>query len=188
MICPSSKTCRSAWASWLIGPARALPLPATERTEANRVKGCVSLAWIVGELREGRCHFRSDADSPLVRGLLTLLCDFYTDASPAEVASVEPRLFEELGLTHNLSPTPPERPAQRAGKNQRLRRPGSDAKARVVSGPVETGPDRCRPVTPGPSPLIADPVRPAGLGVGLHAFPPRPGPGPWVLRAKARRW
>ncbi len=81
------------------------PLPATERTEANRVRGCVSLAWIVGELREGRCHFRSDADSPLVRGLLILMCDFYTDASPAEVASVEPRLFEELGLTRSLSPT-----------------------------------------------------------------------------------
>jgi cysteine desulfuration protein SufE len=80
-------------------------LAATERTDANRVRGCVSLAWIVGELREGRCHFRSDADSPLVRGLLTLMCDFYTDASPAEVASVEPKLFEELGLTHSLSPT-----------------------------------------------------------------------------------
>jgi cysteine desulfuration protein SufE len=81
------------------------PLLGTERIEANRVRGCVSLAWIVGELRGGRCHFRSDADSPLVRGLLTLMCDFYTDAPPGEVASVEPRLFEELGLTRNLSPT-----------------------------------------------------------------------------------
>jgi cysteine desulfuration protein SufE len=90
----------------VVDQARARPpLPATERTDVNRVRGCVSLAWIVGELRGGRCHFRSDADSPLVRGLLTLMCDFYTDAPPAEVASVEPRLFEELGLTHSLSPT-----------------------------------------------------------------------------------
>ena len=81
------------------------PLADTERTEANRVKGCVSLAWVVGELRDGRCHFRSDADSPLVRGLLTLLCDFYSDATPADVAATEPALLEELGLARNLSPT-----------------------------------------------------------------------------------
>lgn len=81
------------------------PLADTERTEANRVKGCVSLAWIVGELRDGRCFFRSDADSPLVRGLLVLLCDFYSGAPPADVAATEPALLEELGLARNLSPT-----------------------------------------------------------------------------------
>lgn len=81
------------------------PLPENERTEANRVKGCVSLAWIVAETRDGRCHFRSDSDSPLVRGLLKLLCDFYSDAPPAEVAATEPALLEKLGLARNLSPT-----------------------------------------------------------------------------------
>lgn len=81
------------------------PLPDAERTEANRVKGCVSLAWLVAETRDGRCHFRSDADSPLVRGLLKLLCDFYSGAPPAEVAATEPVLLEELGLARNLSPT-----------------------------------------------------------------------------------
>jgi len=81
------------------------PLPATERSETNRVRGCVSQAWIAAGLRDGRCHFRSDADSPLVRGLLLLLCDFYSDALPAEVAATEPALLEELGLARNLSPT-----------------------------------------------------------------------------------
>lgn len=81
------------------------PLPVAERTEANRVRGCVSLAWVVGEVRAGRCFFRSDADSPLVRGLLKLLCDFYSDATPAEVAATEPALLELLGLDRNLSPT-----------------------------------------------------------------------------------
>ncbi len=81
------------------------PLPDTERTEANRVRGCVSLAWVVGEVHGGRCFFRSDADSPLVRGLLVLLCDFYSDAAPAEVAATEPALIEQLGLDRNLSPT-----------------------------------------------------------------------------------
>lgn len=81
------------------------PLPETERTEAHRVRGCISLAWVVGELRDGRCYFRSDADSPLVRGLLALLCDFYSGAPPADVAATEPVLLGELGLAKNLSPT-----------------------------------------------------------------------------------
>lgn len=81
------------------------PLPDGERTEVNRVRGCVSLAWIVGEIRDGRCHFRCDADSPLVRGLLVLLCDLYTGATISEVATIEPVLLEQLGLAQNLSPT-----------------------------------------------------------------------------------
>jgi len=81
------------------------PLAAIDRTEANRVQGCISLAWIVAEQRAGCCYFRSDADSPLVRGLLKLLCDFYSDAPPAEITATEPMLFEALGLARNLSPT-----------------------------------------------------------------------------------
>lgn len=81
------------------------PLPASERTEDNRVKGCISAAWITGECRDGRCHFRGDADSPLVRGLVLLLADLYSDAAPAEVVEVEPELLEKTGLARGLSPT-----------------------------------------------------------------------------------
>ncbi len=90
----------------VVDRARRRPsLPEAERTEANRVRGCVSQAWVIGERRDGRCFFRSDADSPLVRGLLALLCDFYSGATPAEVTATEPALLEELGLARNLSPT-----------------------------------------------------------------------------------
>lgn len=81
------------------------PLPESERTEAHRIKGCVSLAWVSAELRDGRCHFRCDADSPLVRGLIVLLCDLYSGATPAEIVATEPVLFDQLGLASNLSPT-----------------------------------------------------------------------------------
>ena len=81
------------------------PLPDAERTEANRIKGCVSQAWLVAAVQDGRCQFRSDADSPLVRGLLAVLCDFYNGAAPAEVAATEPALLEEIGVARNLTPT-----------------------------------------------------------------------------------
>ncbi|MDD3179949.1 MAG: SufE family protein [Opitutaceae bacterium] len=90
----------------VVDRARRLPpLPENERTEAHRVHSCISQAWVVGELRDGRCHFRADADSPLVRGLLALLCDLYSGATPAEIVAVEPKLLDDLGLSRSLSTT-----------------------------------------------------------------------------------
>ncbi len=81
------------------------PLAESERTEENRVRGCISLVYLVGELREGRCYFRSESDGPLVRGLVALLCDFFSGATPAEIVASEADPIEALGLAKNLSPT-----------------------------------------------------------------------------------
>ena len=90
----------------IVDRARRQPtLTAADRSEANRIRGCVSLAWVTAEVRDGQCQFRGDADSPLVRGLLFLLCDFYSGAAPADVAATEPALLEALGVSRNLSPT-----------------------------------------------------------------------------------
>jgi cysteine desulfuration protein SufE len=92
--------------SAIVDRARRIPpLADADRTEVNRVHGCISQAWVVGEVRDGQCHFRFDADSPLVRGLLALIVELYNGASPTEVASVEPILIEQLELDKNLSPT-----------------------------------------------------------------------------------
>ena len=81
------------------------PLPAADRTEANRVLGCVSVVWLVGESRDGRCYYRSDASSPVVRGLLAFLCAFFSDAPIAEVASSDLEPLDALDITRHLSPT-----------------------------------------------------------------------------------
>lgn len=81
------------------------PLPAAERTDDRRVRGCISAVWLVAELREGLCHFRADADSPLVRGLVQLLCDFYDGAPPDEIAASDTDPLAALDLARNLSPT-----------------------------------------------------------------------------------
>ncbi len=77
----------------------------SERTDANRVPGCVSQVWLFSELRDGRCHFRCDADGPLVKGLVTLLCDYFSNATPAEIVSNDTNPLAELRLLQNLSPT-----------------------------------------------------------------------------------
>jgi cysteine desulfuration protein SufE len=81
------------------------PLPTSMRSDAHRVRGCVSVVWLIGEIREGRCHFRSDAESPMVRGLVAFLCDFFTGATAAEIAASDADPLERLDLMRNLSPT-----------------------------------------------------------------------------------
>jgi len=81
------------------------PLKEEERMEGNLVRGCVSRVWLAATMEEGRCRFRVDADSPLVRGLVRLLCGIYDRATPDEVIAEAPIVMEELGILRNLSPT-----------------------------------------------------------------------------------
>ncbi len=84
---------------------RRAPLPATERVDANRVHGCVSVVWFVGEAREGIGFFRSDAESAIVRGLVGFLSDFFSGAPLTEVAASDIDPLESLGVTRDISPT-----------------------------------------------------------------------------------
>ena len=81
------------------------PLKAEERTDARLVRGCVSRVWLAAEMEEGRCRFRVDADSPMVKGLVTMLCGIYDGATPEEVVREEPAVLDELGILRNLTPT-----------------------------------------------------------------------------------
>lgn len=90
----------------IVDRARRLPpLPAELRTDAQRVHGCISQVWLVGELRDGRCHFRCDADGPLVKGLVAFLAAYYDGSTPAEIVADETDPLAELELLQNLSPT-----------------------------------------------------------------------------------
>lgn len=82
------------------------PFSACERTPENRVAGCQSAVWLIGERQpDGTLAIRSDADSPMVKGLVHFLCEAYSGATLAEIAATEPTFLDELGLLRDLSPT-----------------------------------------------------------------------------------
>ena len=76
-----------------------------EKKHDNLVPGCVSKVWVVGGVVDGLCRFRCDAESPMVKGLVALLCDLYSDTTPEEVVAVEPEVWQECGFDRLLSPT-----------------------------------------------------------------------------------
>lgn len=89
---------------WLVEQARLRPALAAEwRTETHRVPGCVANLWLIAELRDGRCEFRCDSDSQIVRAVAGLLCEFYSGATPAEVLAMDPVFLDQVGINQHLS-------------------------------------------------------------------------------------
>ena len=80
-----------------------------DKTEENRVQGCVSNVWLVTSVESGdpvRLEFRADSDAHIVRGLVAILLAAYSGRSPEQILAVDIRsLFERLDLASHLSPS-----------------------------------------------------------------------------------
>jgi cysteine desulfuration protein SufE len=91
---------------YVIELGRELPdLPESARTDANKVRGCVSQVWIEDGVADGRIWLRGDSDSHLVRGLVAITIALYSGKTPAEARDVDAMaIFRELGLEAHLTP------------------------------------------------------------------------------------
>lgn len=89
---------------WLVEQARRRPPLAAElKADAHRVPGCLANLWLVAEAHAGRCRFQCDSDSHIVRAVAGLLCDFYSDATPAEIRALPPDFLEQVGINQHLT-------------------------------------------------------------------------------------
>ena len=77
-----------------------------DKIEANRVSGCESQVWLVGECKDGRWQFAASSDARLIRGLVALLLARVNGLSTQELKQVDlPDWFDQLGLSRQLSPS-----------------------------------------------------------------------------------
>lgn len=81
------------------------PFSEEEKCDANRVQGCTSRVWLLGAVEEGRCRFRLDADSTLVKGLAAMLCEAAEGGEAREIAVDGMDVLAALQLLDHLSPT-----------------------------------------------------------------------------------
>ena len=91
--------------SALTSYASRMRLDPAQQIEAHLVPGCVSRVWLHGELRDGLTRFDCEAESPMVKALAAVLCDLYSEATPAEVIEVEPDIWQQCHFTKMLTPT-----------------------------------------------------------------------------------
>lgn len=80
------------------------PLSEAERSEANRVRGCMSQVWLVADEDPEKLVFRGDSDAHIVRGLIALLRMLMSGRSPEEVQSMDiGDIFSRLGLENQIT-------------------------------------------------------------------------------------
>lgn len=80
-------------------------LPLVERRPERRVPGCASNVWLIARMQDGFVQLRTDADSPVVRGLVTFVADFFNGSTPADILRETADPLELLNLKRGLSPT-----------------------------------------------------------------------------------
>jgi cysteine desulfuration protein SufE len=93
---------------YLIELGRQLPpMPEADKTEANKVRGCMSQVWLTARLQPGpppRLDLRGDSDAHIVKGLVALLFKLYAGRSPAEILALDVQsVFERLGLESHIT-------------------------------------------------------------------------------------
>ena len=81
------------------------PLPEEFRNEAFKVKGCVSKVFVVGQLVEGKLHWRGDSDAAITKGLLALLIEGLEGMTPDQITNLDPSFIGATGLQASLTPS-----------------------------------------------------------------------------------
>lgn len=85
-------------------------MDASLKDEKFIIVGCAATMYLVPKRENGNFHFEMEVDggstNPLIsRGLGVLALKVYNDLSPAEILSVDPKFFQDVGLNVGLSPS-----------------------------------------------------------------------------------
>ncbi|XP_051186560.1 sufE-like protein 1, chloroplastic/mitochondrial [Lolium perenne] len=99
---------RTRYKQLLAYAARLPPMDPALKTDANRVRGCVSQVWVhaAPELDAPGCvSFQADSDAQLTKGLAALLVLGLSGAPARDVAMVPVEFIEMLGIRQSLSPS-----------------------------------------------------------------------------------
>ena len=114
------------------------PLADSERTDANKVRGCASQVWLAThvEPRPGGAPvltFHGDSDAHIVRGLIAILFALYSGRTADEIVKLDaPATLAELGLKEHLSP---QRSNGLASMVERIRRDAREAAGAAAGTP-----------------------------------------------------
>jgi cysteine desulfuration protein SufE len=84
------------------------PMPADLKTDANKVKGCMSQVWI-SAFRDPNnpklTRFHGDCDTSIIKGVLALLIQLIGGGTQKEIEALDvDELFSRLSLDEHLSP------------------------------------------------------------------------------------
>ncbi len=91
---------------YIIDLGRRLPeFPESEKTDANKIRGCQSQVWFLASMNDDRLHFQAISDAAIVSGLIAVLLRIYSDRKPQDILDTPADFVTALKLEQHLSPT-----------------------------------------------------------------------------------
>lgn len=75
----------------------------SDKESKFEVKGCQSKVWLKPKLKDGKIELIADSDAILVKGIIGLLLEVYSNSTPEEILSTPPEFLKEIGITDHLS-------------------------------------------------------------------------------------
>ena len=82
------------------------PMPEELHEEKLKIRGCQSQVWLHASLTPTKLiHFQADSDALIVKGLVALLIEVYSEASADEILGSPTDFLKDLGFEGHLSPS-----------------------------------------------------------------------------------
>lgn len=80
------------------------PLPESAKTEENRIHGCASKLWIVGDAdADNKMRYQVDGDAFITKGTAKVVTDIVNGCHRSEVANLTVENFKGLGIKELLT-------------------------------------------------------------------------------------
>ena len=79
------------------------PLSAQEKIDENKIRGCASNLWVVGQVDNGTMFYKHDADAFITKGVVSIIADIFSGSTPKEIVESEVDLTTELDFGTILS-------------------------------------------------------------------------------------
>jgi len=82
----------------------AKPFPEEFKTKEYIVSGCQAQVWLVPNINNDKINFIADSDAFISKGMVTILCDIYSNREIKDIISTDFNLIKELDLDILLTP------------------------------------------------------------------------------------
>ncbi|MEC9405329.1 MAG: SufE family protein [Pseudomonadota bacterium] len=96
---------------YLIDLGKEMPdLADAEKTDANKVRGCVSQVWLITSIDKTGdgtpvLSFRGDSDAIIVQGLVAIVTSLFSGKTAQDILDTDVEgIFAKLGLQEHLTP------------------------------------------------------------------------------------
>jgi len=80
------------------------PFDDENKTSSNIVHGCTSQVWLTCQKEEDKLIFKGTSETVIVRGLVYLILEIFSNNTIEELQDVEMDLVYELGLSEIITP------------------------------------------------------------------------------------